>query len=217
MADAEGFIFIDTLTGFKWMGNTAVDMIKKGYTFLFAYEVEIGFLIGDTSFDKDGIRCGAIFNEMAINLYKNENKTCFDKLNELRSKYGYFEMNASYRRMDDVSLINKMKRLRNWDGKETNQCYADSMGKFKIKRVRDLTTGYDTGEDDKISKLPKQSNQQMITFWFENGATATIRNSGTEPKLKFYVETRDDNDPKKAKQLLKEMTDALLKEFMQME
>eukprot|EP01083_Nonionella_stella_P053990 142645_1 len=99
MANKERFVFRDTLTGFKWMGNAAVDMINKGYIFLFAYEVEIGFLIGDTSFDKDGIRTAAIFNEMAFDLYKNKNKTCYDFLNELRAKYGYFEMTAAYRRM----------------------------------------------------------------------------------------------------------------------
>jgi len=216
MADKEGFVFVDTLTGFKWMGNTAVQMIEKGFTFLFAYEVEIGFLIGDTSFDKDGIRCAAIFNEMAIQLYKNEKKTCLQKLHELRAKYGFFEMTASYRRMDDASLMQKMRRLRNWSN-DDNQSYPPSMAEFKIKRVRDVTTGYDSGEADKKSKLPIQPNQQMITFWFDNGATATIRNSGTEPKLKFYVETKDDKDPQVAKALLAKMTDALLKEFMQME
>ena len=199
------------------MGNTAVDMIADGFTFLFAYEVEIGFLVGDSSFDKDGIRCAAIFNEMAFHFYKREHKTCFEKLKELRAKYGYFEMTASYRRMDDDSLDRKMKRLRNWDGQSTDRVYAPSMGEFKIVRVRDVTTGYDSGEKGFVSKLPKQPNQQMITFWFENGATATIRASGTEPKLKFYVETRDDEDPQKAKDLLEKMTAALLKEFMQMD
>jgi len=57
----------------------------------------------------------------------------------------------------------------------------------------------------------------MITFWFENGATATLRNSGTEPKLKYYVETMDEKDAKKAKELLKDMSSTLLKEFMEME
>ena len=151
---------------------------------------------------------------MAIDLYKNQGKTCYDKLNELRAKYGYFEMTASYRRMDEISLINIMQRLRNWDGNNTNQCYAKSMGEYKIIRVRDVTTGYDTNEIDKKSKLPIQPNQQMITFWFENGATATMRASGTEPKLKYYVETKDDTDPQKAKDLLKKMTYSLLKEFM---
>ncbi|ETO05512.1 hypothetical protein RFI_31884, partial [Reticulomyxa filosa] len=51
-ATKNGFHFEDTLTGFKWMGNKAVDMIHDGYVFLFAFEVEIGFLIGDLSFDK---------------------------------------------------------------------------------------------------------------------------------------------------------------------
>lgn len=154
---------------------------------------------------------------MAFHFYKTEKKTCFQKLNELRAKYGYFEMTASYRRMDDESLFRKMKRLRNWDGQNTDKVYPPTMGQFKVIRVRDVTTGYDSGEKGFVSKLPKQPNSQMITFWFENGATATIRNSGTEPKLKFYVETRDDKDPKKAKDLLAKMTAALLKEFMQMD
>lgn len=213
MAKHHGFIFRDTLTGFKWMGNTAVEMVSQGYTFLFAYEVEIGFLIGDSSYDKDGIRTGAAFYEMASQYYK-QGKSCTDKINELRAKYGYFEMENAYRFIENDKLLKVFERLRT--GFDNNS-YPKSMGKYKITRIRDVTTGYDSGEKNLKSALPIQPNQQMITFWFENGATATLRNSGTEPKLKYYVETMDEKDPKKAKELLKEMTSALLKEFMQME
>ena len=72
----------------------------------------------------------------------------------------------------------------------------------------------DMKENDYISLLPKQPNHQMITFWFKNGSTVTMRNSGTEPKLKYYVETRDDNDPKSAQQLLAQMRQALRINFM---
>ena len=190
MAKKEGFQFYDTLTGFKWIGNKAIEMVTKGYIFLFGYEVEIGFLMGNISYDKDGIRMCSIFHELALQLYKN-GQTCFDKLNELRKKYGYFEMVPSYRRMTDELLIKKMKRLRyGFDGS-----YPKIMGKFEITRVRDVTTGYDSFENDKKCKLPIQPNSEMITFWFKNGATVTLRNSGTEPKLKYYIETKDDNDP----------------------
>jgi len=217
MAEKEGFEFIDTLTGFKWMGNVASELIAKGKTFLFAYEVEIGFVVGDVSLDKDGLRCAAIFSEMAIWLREEEGIGCVEKLQSLRAQYGYFEMEASYRRMSDADVDSKMGRLRNWDGGQSDASYAPKMGEFVVSRVRDVTTGWDSGEKDKVSRLPRQASQQMITFWFENGATATIRNSGTEPKLKYYVETRDDKDPQKARALLKEMTAALLKEFMQMD
>jgi len=213
MAKQHGFIFRDTLTGFKWMGNTAIDMVLQGYIFfLFAYEVEIGFLIGDSSFDKDGIRTGASFYEMASQYYK-QGQSCIEKLNELRAKYGYFEMENSYRFIETPKLLLVFERLRSG----FQHTYPKSMGKYKITRIRDVTTGYDSGEKNLKSILPLQPNQQMITFWFENGATATLRNSGTEPKLKYYVETMDEKDAKKAKELLKDMSSTLLKEFMEME
>jgi phosphomannomutase len=55
MAKMEGFRFEDTLTGFKWIGNKAFDLSKEGYEILLAYEVEIGFLVSDISFDKGSL------------------------------------------------------------------------------------------------------------------------------------------------------------------
>lgn len=56
--------------------------------------------------------------------------------------------------------------------------------------MRDLTTGYDSREPDKKAKLPASKSSQMVTFYFENGLDATIRTSGTEPKIKYYTELR---------------------------
>ncbi|CAG8703256.1 16651_t:CDS:2, partial [Racocetra fulgida] len=53
IAKTEGFYFEETLTGFKWLGNVAIDLIKNGYEVLFAYEEAIGFMIGDAVKDKD--------------------------------------------------------------------------------------------------------------------------------------------------------------------
>ena len=61
-------------------------------------------------------------------------------------------------------------------------------GKFKVIAVRDLTTGYDSSTTDKRAVFPTDPNSQMITFTFDNGVTATLRTSGTEPKLKYYAE-----------------------------
>ena len=60
-------------------------------------------------------------------------------------------------------------------------------GKFKVVSVRDLTTGYDTTTVDKKAVFPSDPGSQMITFTFDNGVIATLRTSGTEPKLKYYV------------------------------
>lgn len=63
-------------------------------------------------------------------------------------------------------------------------------GLYLIKGVRDLTTGYDSRRPDGKALLPSSSSSQMITFYFENGLVATIRTSGTEPKIKYYTELR---------------------------
>jgi hypothetical protein len=57
-----------------------------------------------------------------------------------------------------------------------------------VASVRDATLGLDTGEADGKARLPATPDSQMITFRFVNGTTTTLRTSGTEPKLKYYVE-----------------------------
>ena len=54
--------------------------------------------------------------------------------------------------------------------------------------MRDLTTGYDSSRSDKKAILPTDPTTQMITFKFSNGIVATLRTSGTEPKIKYYFE-----------------------------
>ena len=54
--------------------------------------------------------------------------------------------------------------------------------------MRDLTTGYDTSTADNKTSLPASTSSQHLTFTFENGCIANLRGSGTEPKLKYYVE-----------------------------
>jgi len=189
MAKIEGFQFRDTLTGFKWIGNAMIEEHNRGRVPLLGYEVEIGFAIGTASFDKDGIRAAAVFYELAANIYRSK-KLLSSRLNELYKKYGWFHMIPSYFFCDNESLLKIFYRLRNngdWDHKVK---YPRNCGKFAIRRIRDVTTGYDTEEKDNKCALPQDRSSQMITFYFKNGAVATMRNSGTEPKLKYYVEAK---------------------------
>jgi phosphomannomutase len=85
MAEKEGFHYRETLSGFKWLGNLADELIRAGYTFLFAYEVEIGFMIGDMSLDTDGVRAAPVFVEMANHLYE-QGLTLSEQLDNLYHK-----------------------------------------------------------------------------------------------------------------------------------
>lgn len=85
MAAKEGFCYRETLSGFKWLGNLADELVRAGYTFLFAYEIEIGFMIGDISLDTDGVRAAPVFVEMANYIY-NEGLNLSDQLDILYAK-----------------------------------------------------------------------------------------------------------------------------------
>merc|ERR1712002_6333 len=69
-----------------------------------------------------------------------------------------------------------------------DQRYPSHCQSFAIKNIRDLTTGYDDSQPDGKAIMPTSSTTQMITFHFENGGRVTLRTSGTEPKIKYYVE-----------------------------
>jgi phosphomannomutase len=159
MAHKEGFAFFDTLTGFKWMGNTAIKKISEGFKFLFAFEVEIGFLVGDLSFDKDGVRTAAIFAEMAEH-HRLQGKTLVQHLNDLRSRYGYFEMTAAY--FFCYSKVSMAKLFDSLRTRETANGYPDTMGDFKVDSIRDTTLGLDTAQPDKISLLPSTPKDQVM-------------------------------------------------------
>lgn len=67
-------------------------------------------------------------------------------------------------------------------------CAADaprSLGPWEVLAVRDLWTGVDTAQPDNLAILPREN---MLTLTLSNGGTATLRASGTEPKIKYYCE-----------------------------
>jgi len=218
MSKVEGFVFEETLTGFKWMANRSLELKKQGYHILFAFEEALGYMCGIDVPDKDGVSAASHLCELAVHLEK-AGMTLTDQLNSIYQKYGYHIGLVSYYLCYDPVVIQRIfKRLRNFDG--TERSYPKSLlnGLYPVAGVRDLTTGFDSRQPDGKAALPSSSSSQMITFYFENGLEITIRTSGTEPKIKFYTELRTPpgtSDLQQAKQTLKEMVDAMVQEFLQ--
>ncbi|KAK3576083.1 hypothetical protein CHS0354_014087 [Potamilus streckersoni] len=189
IAQKEGFNFEETLTGFKWMGNKADQLKHQQKTVIFAFEEAIGFMCGTAVLDKDGISAAAVCAEMTTYVYA-QGKTLAQKLEDIYTQYGFHLCSNSYFICYQQEIIQQMfNELRNYN--ETNK-YPETCGPYKIKYVRDLTEGYDNSQPDNKPVLPVSRSSQMITFTFENGCTATIRTSGTEPKIKYYTEHRPD-------------------------
>ena len=97
---------------------------------------------------------------MSNYIYSN-NLNCFKELDNIRKKYGYYlSKNRYFFCYDPIKMIKIFNEIRN-NGKYINNC-----GKFKISRIRDLTTpGYDSETKDNKPILPISSSTQMITFF----------------------------------------------------
>lgn len=186
MARKEGFKFVDTLTGFKWLGNRALDLIGEGYDAQYAYEEAIGFMFSSIVPDKDGIAAGIAFLSLLKTLeFQSVKLTPIEYLNTLYKRYGYFESCNSYLRSPDPKITAKVfEDIRALAGENG---HPDTLAERRISYWRDLTVGYESTAKDKIPSLPVDPTSQMITFVVKDKlgeVRATIRGSGTEPKIK---------------------------------
>lgn len=82
MAQKEGFHHEETLTGFKWMGNKSLDLVKQGYVAPYAFEEAIGYMFGDIVRDKDGIAAATMFLSLVVEVYERRG-TILQLLDEL--------------------------------------------------------------------------------------------------------------------------------------
>ncbi|NXP81669.1 PGM2L synthase, partial [Ramphastos sulfuratus] len=185
IAQQEGFHFEETLPGFKWVGNRAHELLGMGMEVLFAFEESIGFMCGTLVLDKDGVSAAAVLAEMASFLHA-QGLSLAQKLSQVYERYGYHLSRTSYFLCYDPGTTEGIfERLRNFGCPQT---YPGSCGAFGILHLRDLSRGYDSSQPAGTAVLPTSGSSQMLTFTFANGAVATLRASGTEPKIKLYAE-----------------------------
>lgn len=129
MAETEGFNFIETLTGFKWMGNKSHELINAGKTILFAFEEAIGFMFAPTVLDKDGVSAACHLASLTAFL-KTQNQTLYGKLNELYERYGFHCTNNSYFLCYEPPVIVKIfERIRNFQhaANTVNNCFSNDV------------------------------------------------------------------------------------------
>ncbi|KAI0670669.1 phosphoglucomutase first 3 domain-containing protein [Trametes maxima] len=196
IAHIEGFKFAECLTGFKYIGNTALVLEKEGYEVPFGYEEAIGFMFGNQLRDKDGVAASVVFSEFVVTLQK-AGKTASSHLKELYERYGYFQTSNSYFLCTEPQTINTIfARLCNYDGQASpggTPHYPTTLAGLEVTSVRDLTVGYDSSNPPSYKPALPLSSGHMIQFRAENKAdgtkvTLTTRTSGTEPKVKYYLE-----------------------------
>lgn len=205
MARNGGFHCQETLTGFKWLGNVGQQLQQLGYTVLYAYEEAIGYMFPIVVWDKDGIAAAAVFLSACAE-WERRGLTPWMRLQQLYETYGFFEDANTYLISPSPAITNEVFE----DIRSINDgARPQSIGKRTILRWRDLTLGYDSATKDNKPDLPVDASAQMITCELDD-IVFTARGSGTEPKIKLYIEARGESSSE-----AKARADAVLKDLLE--
>ncbi len=195
------FHFEETLTGFKWIGNRAKQLEGDGFVALFGYEEALGYMFPEVSWDKDGIAAMSTFLA-ALSHWKKQGLDPWRKLQRLYQKHGYHEsINTFFISPSSDYTKNVFARIR-----QSKAISRMSLDLYKIIRSRDVTYGTESGDWE--NKLPRDKTSEMLKFQLVEAGhmdtvnevadrevdaepteiSFTIRASGTEPKVKLYLE-----------------------------
>ena len=163
IAESNGFGYQQTLTGFKWIGRIP--------GLAYGYEEALGYCVDPAHVkDKDGITAALLLVEMAAAL-KTQQRTVHDVLDELARTYGLYATDQVSVRVNDLSRIGQvMSALR--------ATPPSLIGGFPVTRFVDL--------ESPESDLPPTDG---LLFELEGQGRVIVRPSGTEPKVKCYLQT----------------------------
>jgi phosphoglucomutase len=189
-----GMATINTLTGFKYIGEKITEFEQTGaHRFLFGYEESYGYLAGTHCRDKDAVVASMLICEAAA-YYKMQGKTLIDVLEELYRQYGYFR-----EQLESLTLKGKegLEKINGTMEKWRNAPPAQ-IGGLRVAAVEDYRLG--------LYGLPKEN---VLKYKLEDGSWFCLRPSGTEPKLKVYFGVRGDS-MQAADDLLKRLVDEVM-------
>jgi phosphomannomutase len=185
IARALGVHYEETLTGFKWIANRAMELAAEGYAFVFGYEEALGYSVGDAVRDKDGISAALLVAEMCAVLAARK-RTLLDELDAIYRQYGVFiSAQVSLTRKGTsgaAEIAAMMTRLRSAPPKNVGDRAVVAVSDFEAQTR--TTTG---GTTTKLT-LPVSN---VMVFELEGGSRIIARPSGTEPKVKFYFDVRE--------------------------
>lgn len=174
IAAAYGAEVVSTLTGFKYIGEQIGRLEKAGEKdrYLFGLEESCGYLIGSYVRDKDAVGAAMLLCEMA-DTYKAQGRTLWDALNDIYQTYGHYETSLKSFEFEGMEATRRMLLIRKGLSKNPEM----KMNGSRVVKYRDYLDGVDG--------LPKSD---VLKLWMEDGSEVVIRPSGTEPKIKVYLE-----------------------------
>lgn len=182
VAESFGLATLDTLTGFKFIGEKIKEYEQTGeYKFQFGYEESYGYLIGDFVRDKDAVQAALFATEVAA-FYKAQGKSLYDALMEIYEKYGYYKETLESLTLKGIDgaeqIAGILESFRENPPREVAGISVVAVEDYKTSVRKEFTDG----KLNPIS-LPKSN---VLKYFLEDGSWFCVRPSGTEPKCKFY-------------------------------
>lgn len=205
IARSLGADFAETLTGFKWIENRALELERaSGATTLFAYEEALGYSVGDVVRDKDGISAALVFADMA-GWCRARGTTPWGFLEELQRAHGLF---LSAQRSVTIPGA---------EGAATIAAIVDGFRARPPAAIGGLAVAGALDYGEGVTGLPRSN---VVAYHLAGGSRVTLRPSGTEPKIKYYFElreeTRDGEELGAAKARGEERLSALVADFVRL-
>jgi phosphomannomutase len=162
IAASAGLRHVETLTGFKW--------ISRAPNLVFGFEEALGYLVDpDIIRDKDGISAAVDFLGLASEL-KAGGKTIADHLADFAATFGAYASSQISLRFSDLTEIPRVMNA-------VRANPPQSIGGLAVKQIDDFEHGFsDFGPND------------ILRIWMDDGSRIVVRPSGTEPKLKVYID-----------------------------
>ena len=185
-----GMTLIETLTGFKYIGEQIKFFEQKqDYEYVFGYEESYGCLVGTHARDKDAVAAVMALCEVAA-YCRHQGITLCDQMENLFQKYGYYQEGLCTVTLKGQEGAKKIQSMM----EQIRENIPEKVGGLKVMRfrdyrediVKDCVTGVQT-----VTGLPRSN---VLYFELENEAWCCIRPSGTEPKIKFYIGVKEKSE-----------------------
>jgi len=186
MAASMGIECYNTLTGFKYIASL-MGKLEGKKRFIAAGEESYGYMVGDFVRDKDAVSACAFFAAMAASSAE-ENKSMYDWLIDMYVEFGFYKehlMNLTRKGQSGEQEIKAMmEKFRNNPPSEITGNSVIRLLDYKSLEEKNLVTGEKTRLDFPAS--------DVLQFYLKDDTKVSVRPSGTEPKIKFYIAVRAD-------------------------
>lgn len=184
IAESYGVSVQECLTGFKWIAYYEEQYEKAGNNrYAFGFEESYGYLIETEVRDKDGVSAAALCAEMTL-YWASKGKSLLDRLNELSAKFGVYvdgQINQYFPGIQGPGIMKGIMTKLREDGLKT-------LGGKKVLCIRDILNQVAFApENPGAKKSLEWPRSNVLQFMLEGGTVVSARPSGTEPKIKFYI------------------------------